>query len=518
MRKTVSAKQAVGVIEDGWTICISGSGGGVLEPDYLLQALESRFLQNRQPRNLTIVHCASLGDRKERGINRLVHEGLVKRVIGGHWGWSPKMAERALAGDIEAFNLPQGVISMLYREIAAKRPGLITKTGLHTFADPRVDGGRLNSKTPEEYISVIELDGEEYLFFKVFPIHCALLIGSYADEWGNISFEREPAYLDALAMAMAAHNSGGIVIVQAKKIVSAKDLDARHVKIPGILVDYIVEYPAQKQTYEGEYNPAYSGEKKVPVESLVPLPLNERKVIARRAAQELTPGVVVNLGFGMPDGVASVAAEEGISDWLHFTVEQGPVDGIPASGAIFGVSTNPSAILDMPSNFDFYDGGGLDLTILSFAQVDKNGNVNVSKFGNRLAGCGGFVNISQNAKKAVFVGTFTTGGLLLSIEKGRLNIIREGKFKKFIDSVEHITFSGWYASQQGQEVIYITERAVFELTDQKLLLTEIAEGIDIERDILAHMEFTPGVIKRPRVMDPRLYRQNVLGLSKHKNP
>ncbi len=509
--KQYTAENAIENIKDTDTICISGSGGGLLEPDFILQALEKRFLQTGHPRDLTIVHAASLGDSKETGLNRLTHKGMVKRVIGGHWGWSPRMAEMALSGEIEAYNFPQGAISLLFREIAARRPGLFTKTGLHTFADPRVEGGRLNERTPCEIVRVKKIDGEEYLFFRSFPINAAFLLGSIADENGNISFEHEAVYLDALAMAMAAHNCGGSVFVQVKKIVPADALDARFVKIPAILVDFVIENPHQWQTYEGEYNPAFSGERRVPVESLIPLPLSERKIIARRAALELKPNLVVNLGFGMPDGVAAVTAEEGINDWLHFTVEQGPVGGVPAKGAIFGVSTNPSAILDMPSNFDFYQGGGLDLAVLSFAQVDKDGNVNVSKFGNRLAGCGGFVDISQNAKKVVFVGTFTAGGLDIEIIDGNLVIRREGKHKKFLQSVEQITFSGQYASANNQEVMYVTERAVFRMLDGKLVLSEIAPGIELD-NVLKNMNFMPEISTEIKIMRKSLFLDKRLGL------
>jgi len=512
MNKVVTRDQAVERIPDNATICITGSGGGLLEPDYVLHALEQRFLHTGHPKNLTIVHAASLGDLKERGMNRFVHPGFLKRIIGGHWGWAPKINEMALAGEIEAYNFPQGAISLLFREIASKRPGLVTKTGLYTFVDPRVEGGRINSKTPPDYVDVIKMNGEEYLFYKAFPIQVAILKASLADDDGNISFEHEPAYLDALAMAMAAHNSGGIVIVQVKKVVPPGHLDARMVRIPGIMVDCVVEYPEQWQTYEGEYNPAFSGEKRVPVDSLPPLPLNERKIIARRAALELQPNMVVNLGFGMPDGVAAVAAEEGVSDWLHFTVEQGPVGGVPAKGAIFGVSTNPSAIMEMPSNFDFYDGGGLDLAVLSFAQVDADGNVNVSKFGNRLAGCGGFINISQHAKKVVFVGTFTAGGLQITLEDGRLNILREGKFKKFLKAVEQITFSGRYAGINKQRVLYVTERAVFELAHNRLVLKELAPGLDLERDILSLMDFRPEIAEDLRIMPDYLFREEKMNL------
>ncbi len=506
IEKQTDFEKAIDEIPTGATICISGSGGGLLEPDAILQRLERRFLETGEPGQLSLVHAASIGDSKSRGLNRFIHPGMVKRIIGGHWGWAPQIGEMALKGDIEGYNFPQGAISLLFREIAAGRPGLLTKTGLHTFADPRIEGGRLSSKTPPAIVSVMKIQNTEYLFYESFQIDYAFLFASKADSGGNISFEREPAYLDALAMAMAAHNCGGKVLVQVKEIVPVGSLDARLVKIPGIFVDHVLCNPDQWQTYEGEYNPAFSGEKRIPLDGLTPLKLDQRKVIARRAVLEQSPGLVVNLGFGMPDGVASVAAEEGISDWLNFTVEQGPVGGVPAKGAIFGVSTNPLAILDMPSNFDFYQGGGLDLAVLSFAQVDAFGNVNVSKFGGRLAGCGGFVDISQNAKKVVFVGTMTTGGLEVNVQDGRLEILNEGRNKKFLKQVEQITFSGFYSTRVGQTVLYVTERAVFELLDGKLVLTEMAPGIDLEQDILQQMEFKPHIASPLKSMDIRLFK------------
>ena len=507
----MSAADAVAPIQPGATICISGSGGGLLEPDFILTALEQRFLTSGQPRDLTLVHAASLGDGEKSGLNRLVHPGMVKRVIGGHWGWSPRMSRMALDGDIEAYNFPQGVISLLFREIASGRPGLVTRTGLNTFADPRVEGGRLNPATPEDIVSLLSIDGQDYLFYRSFPVDAALLLGSIADERGNISFEREPAVLDALAMAMAAHNGGGRVIVQVKDIVPEGALDARLVKIPAFLVDAVVHHPQQWQTYEGEYNASFSGERRIEKQSPPPLPLNARKIIARRAAMELRPYNVVNLGFGMPDGVAAVAAEEGLWDKIFFTVEQGPVGGIPAKGAIFGVSANPDAILDMPSNFDFYHGGGLGIAALSFAQVDASGNVNVSRFGDRLAGCGGFVDISQNAAKVLFLGTFTAGGLDLAIKNGRLAVRQEGRHRKFLHQVDQITFSGRYAAARGQSVLYITERAVFELVEGELMLSELAPGIDLERDVLRLIDFAPRLSPEVREMTPALLRPGPMG-------
>lgn len=489
--KVIRAEEAVNLITDHAALTVEGSGGGLLEPDLLLKTLEQRFLKTGHPQNLTLIHCTGIGDRKAGGIGHLAHKGLVKRVIAGNWAMAPKMGKLALENQIEAYNFPQGVLSKMYREIASGMPGIVTKVGMETFIDPRVEGGKLNEVTKESLVKLIELEGEEYLFYPRFPIDFTFIRATTADEEGNLTVEEEGARLELLSMAQATKNSGGVVIAQVKRLAKSGTLPANEVVVPGILVDYIVLHPEQQQTLEGEYNPSFSGQIKVPLKQIEPMPLNHRKIVARRAFQELKPGSVVNLGVGMADGIANVAAEEGLLDQITLTIEQGIVGGIPARGLIFGVSYNPSAIIDQPYQFDFYHGGGLDITFLGAGEIDKNGNVNVSKFGQNLIGTGGFVDISQNTKKVVFCCTFTAGGLETRIDDGKLTIVKEGRNQKFVSQVEQITFSSRYAKRRNQEVLFVTERAVFKATENGILLTEIAPGVDLKREVLDLMPFEP---------------------------
>ena len=502
--KIVSADEAIAIIRDGDTICVSGFVG-IGTPDELIIALERRFLKERHPSGLTLVFAAAPGDGKERGLNRLAHRGLLKRVVGGHWSLVPKIAELALDNAIEAYNLPLGCISHLYREIAAHRPGTISKVGLRTFVDPRDQGGKLNSVTTEDLVELLEIDGEEWLRYKAFPINVAFIRGTTCDPNGNTTMEREALTLDNLASAMAAKNSRGFVIAQVERIAAADSLSPREVQVPGILVDCVVLAEAKNhlQTYGSPYNHAFSGRQRVPLDRIDPMELDERKIIARRCAFDLPLGGVVNLGIGMPEGVATVAAEERILKYLTLTAEPGIVGGIPQGGLDFGAALNPEAVIQQNQQFDFYDGGGLDLACLGLAQVDEVGNVNVSRFGRKLAGAGGFINISQNAKKLLFAGTFTAGGLKIGIADGNLAIMREGRSQKFIEKVEQITFSGAYAAETGQPVFYVTERCVFRRTSDGMELIEIAPGIDLEKDILPHMDFKPLV--RSSTTDERAY-------------
>lgn len=501
----MSAREAVKLIPAGSTLLSEGFVGACFAEELAI-ALEERFIRTGGPLGLTLVYAAGQGDGRERGLNHLGHEGLLKKVICGHLNLAPSIQRLAADNKIEAYNLPMGVMTHMIRDIAAGKPGTITHVGLLTFVDPRLEGGRLNHCSAEELVRLMEIDGKEYLFYKAFPIDIALLRGTYADELGNISMEKEGMYSSMLAAAQACKNRGGRVMVQVEKVVRAGTLDPRLVKIPGICVDIVVpvQNPANHmQTFASHYNPAFSGQIQVPVSTIPPMEPGIRKIIAARAIRELQAGAVVNLGIGMPEGVARMANELGREDFV-LTIEAGPTGGVPQGGLDFGCAVNPWAIVDMPSQFDYYQGGGLDVTFLGLAQADKNGNVNVSKFGSRIPGCGGFIDISQSARKVVFCGAFAAHGLETRVENGRLQIVREGSIKKFITQVEQVTFSARYALKTGQEVLYVTERAVFRLTPGGPELLEYAPGIDVEKDILAQMEFRP-ILNNPVPMPADLF-------------
>ena len=510
------AAEAAGLVSDGVTVGVTGAGGGLIEPDTLLAAIEKRFLETGSPRNLTLVHALGLGDRAVRGVNRFAHEGMVKRVIGGHWVWSPRMQQLALDEKIEAYVFPAGVITQLMREIGAGRPGLLTHVGLDTFVDPRIDGGKLNDRAQEDLVELMEIDGRELLRYKPFPVGAACIRGSFADADGNISFDQEGAHLDVFSLALAARNSGGKVLVQVRSEVGRGELSARSVRVPGAFVDAVVVDPSQSQSYKTVYDPALSGETRGERRETPPPStpqdrpaFNERQAIGRRAAEELREGAVINYGFGIPDTVAKLVAARGDLDRYRQTIEHGTYGGSLLDGALFGFVRNPEAMIDSPSQFDFYSGGGLDIAFLGMGEVDAAGNVNVSRLGGVPVGPGGFIDIAQNARKVVFCGTFEAKGVRLNCGGGSLTIERHGDVRKFVEQVGQITFSGKNARRTGQEVVYVTERAVFRLTGEGLALEEVAPGVDLDRDVLERMGFRPVMKDRPRVMSADYFTADV---------
>ena len=517
--KFVTAAEAVQLVKDNDTV---GSVGfiGMGHAEEISYELEKRFLETGSPKNLTFTWGSSQSDYKSRiGCNRFAYDGLVKRVIAGHIGMQFDLATMAMENKFEAYNIPQGVLMHLIRAKAGNKPCVVTSVGLGTFVDPRETGGKLNELTMKQgadLISVIEIDGQEYLMYKTFPINVAIIRASTADTRGNLTMEKEGIILENYPMAAAARASGGIVIAQVERVVKEGTLNPQLVRVPGILVDYVVKcsdpFAYHRQSYTNYYDPALSGECKIPLGAIPPLPLDERKVIARRAAFELKKDAVVNLGVGIPSQVGDVSAEEKLAEHMTLTVEPGPVGGVPCSGLEFGCAYNPEALIEHTFQFDMYDGGGLDIAVLGLAEADEEGNVNVSKFGPRIYGAGGFINIAQNTETVVFVGTLTAGGLEVSIEDGKVVIVNEGKHKKFIPKVNHKTFSGDQARKGNQKVLYVTERAVFELRKDGLTLTEVAPGIDVETQVLSQMGFRPLIAEQLKIMDARIFKKGPMGI------
>ncbi|MFI6375677.1 CoA-transferase [Streptomyces sp. NPDC050546] len=495
--------ELAGMVPDGATVAITGAGGGVIEADAIFAALERRFLTEAFPRDLTLVHALGVGDRQERGTNAFAHPKMVRRVIGGHWTWSPEMTRLAAEEEIEAYVLPGGVISLLLREIGARRPGLVTTTGLGTFVDPRQSGGRANAAAGDALVELVEFDGQEYLRYRPFRVDVGIVRGTAVDPNGNITLAGEAAQLDALAVAQAAKASGGIVLAQVKERLGTA-LNPREVHLPRFLLDAVAVVPEQKQTYLGGHDPALCGDAPAPPFRPAPTASPIRRLIARRAAAEVRTGDVMNLGFGISSEVVDVLAEQNRLGEVTTCIEQGHTGGTPLSGDMFGVCSGAEITVPSTTQFDFFTGGVLDATYLGMAEVDATGSVNVSRIGGGIIGPGGFIDISQSARRVVFCGQFTAKGTRLTVGDGALHIEREGTVGKFVRAVDEVTFSGPQALARGQEVLYVTERAVFRLVPEGVELIEVAPGISVDRDVLPHMGFTP-IVRQPRVMDPALF-------------
>jgi propionate CoA-transferase len=512
---------AAALIADGATISVSSSSG-LGCPDATLRAIGERFRETGFPRDITSIHPIAAGDMYGiDGIDHIAEPGLLKRVIAGSFPSgpssmpSPKIWQMIHDNRIEAYNIPSGILFQMHVDVAAKRPGVLTQVGVDTYVDPRQTGGRMNEQTTDEIVEVVDFDGQEWLYFRAIPIDVAIIRGTTADDFGNISMEHEGAYLGALEQALAARNSGGIVIAQVKRMVPRGSIPAQNVRVPGNLVDYVVVDPVQMQTTQTRYDPAISGEVNTPLDSFEPVQWGPDKVIARRAAMELRHGDVVNLGFGISALVPRVLLEEGHAGDVTWAIEQGAVGGVPLLGFAFGCAANAMAIMPSPMQFVYFQGGGFDRTCLSFLQVDADGSVNVSKLAAKphvTAGVGGFVDITANARNIIFSGYLTAGGIDPVIEDGRLVIRREGKVRKFVREVEQVSFSGRKAVERGARVVYVTERCVVELRPEGLMVTEVAPGIDLERDVLRQVDIPLHVAPDLRPMDGRLFRPEPMGL------
>lgn len=510
--KIVSAEEAVKNIPNDATITIGGLIS-ILCPEKVMEALEERFLATGEPKNLSVITPVRVGwdPEKSTGLEHVAHKGMLKRLVSGSFNVkeSPKLTSMIRNNEMEAYNFSMGTIFQLIRSIAGGHPGLLTQAGLHTYVDPRYDGGRLNEYTEAELVKLLEIDGDEHLFYPSFPINVAIIRGTTADENGNITLEEEPATLSGLEMAMAAKASGGYVIAQVKRVTENHTLHPRSVEIPGILVDAIVIDEEQKQSLLPDYHPSWTGEIKQPMSSLQKtLPLDAKKVILRRALKEISPGSIVNLGVGIPVELPQLAMEENFFNEITFSLEHGAIGGVPMGVEVFGAHINPEAFVTSPQIFDFYQAGGLSASLLGFAQIDGSGNVNVSKFNGVYRGSGGFIDITHKTSKILFCGTLTSGGLKVSVDDGKVNIENEGRFKKFIDTVEHLTFNANQAFKKGQEVLYITERCVFRLEDEGLVLIEYAPGIDVEKDILSNVDCKIRIASDVLRMDPELFIQS----------
>ena len=516
----INAKEAVDRIENGSTICTIGMTL-VSACETILKEMESRFLETGEPNQLTYVHTCGQSDRTAGAVYHMAHEGLTKRIIGGHWGLCPKMMDLISSNKIEAYNLPQGQMANMFHSMALREPGKISKVGIGTFIDPRIEGGKMNDRTKplEDIVDVITIDGEEYLRYREIPIDTLLIRGTYADENGNISTKEEAMVLELLPAVMAVKRFGGQVICQVKQVVKAGSISPKEVVVPGVLVDAVVvcDNPVEnhRQTSSWYYDPTYSGQALAPETRAMPIPLNVRKVIGRRAMMELEPDVVINVGTGIPnDVIGAIIEEEGIGEDITITVESGIYGGVPAGGIDFGISKNAQALIPHDRQFEYYNGAGIDYTFMGAGEMDEKGNVNATKMGDKSPGAGGFIDITARAGNVIFCSTFTGKGLKVSFDEEGLHILEEGKIRKMVKSVQQISYNGKIAAQTGQNMVYVTERAVFRLTPEGPMLVEVAKGIDLQKDILEQMDFVPLIAENLKVTDTRIYLENWSGLKK----
>ena len=523
MRKPqfIDAKQAVDYIADGSTLCTIGMTL-ISASESILKEIERRYLEEGHPKDLTFVHtCGQAAMKVPGGMTHLAHEGLLKRVIGGHWGQSPMMMDLISGNKVEAYNLPQGQMANMFHSMALREPGKLSKIGLGTYIDPRIEGGKMNQRTKDcgdEVVAIVTVDGEEYIQYKPIPIDTLVIRGTYCDENGNLNTEEEGMVLEVLPAVMAAKRWGGKVIAQVKGVVKNGTFKTKEVTVPGVLIDAVVvcdnPFEDHKQTYSWYYDPSYAGIVRVPETAVKAIPLNERKVIGRRALMQLEKDAIINIGTGIPnDVVGPILAEEQANDMVSVTVESGIYGGTPAPTIDFGIACNAEALIGHDRQFEFYTGTGVDYTFMGAGEMDASGNVNATRMGTKAPGCGGFIDITTTAKNVVFCSTFTGGGLKVDFDEATgVTIKQEGKFRKLVKSVQQISYNGQLALERGQRMWFVTERCVFELTKDGVKLVEVAKGVDVQKDILDMMDFKPLIADELRVTDLRVYRQAAFGL------
>lgn len=522
MRKpeVITAEEAVRSIQDDSTLAIIAMTQ-VSASTAILKEIERSFFEEGHPKNLTYLHtCGQASVGKPGGMQYIAHEGLLKRVIGGHWGQSSNMMELITENKIEAFNLPQGQMANMFHSMAMREPGKLSKVGLGTYIDPRIEGGKMNQKAKDsgyDTVAVVEVDGEEYIQYKPIPIDTLLIRGTYADENGNISTKREAMVLEILPAVMATKRWGGQVICQVESIVKNGSIRPKDVVVPGVLVDKVVvcanPHEDHRQTYSWYYDPSYSGEVQAPEAALEPLPNDMRKIISRRAMAELVPDQIINIGTGIPnENIGPIIAEENLADIVTVTVESGIYGGVPAGTIDFGISRNAQALIAHDRQFELYNGTGIDYTFMGAGELDQYGNVNATKMGPKAPGAGGFIDITATAKNIIFCSTFTGGGLKTSFSEDGIRIEQEGRFQKLVQEVQQISYNGKIALERGQNMLYITERAIFKLTKEGVMLIEVAKGVDIQKDILDQMEFTPLIAEHLAYTSTDFYKDGVCGL------